>query len=82
LKRELKVLEIAKREANEPSHFVGGTPGAAIVPNNRVCLNRAPFVCGTVCGVNPVPSDECHNQFGLCEKPMGKVATTLACVVL
>ena len=28
LKRELKVLEIAKREANEPSHLVGGTPGS------------------------------------------------------
>ena len=26
LKRELKVPEIAKREANEPSHFVGETP--------------------------------------------------------
>jgi hypothetical protein len=26
LKRELKVLEIAKREANKPSHLVGGTP--------------------------------------------------------
>ena len=26
LKRELKVLEIAKREANEPSHFVRETP--------------------------------------------------------
>ena len=28
LKRELKVLEIAKREANEPSHLVGGIPGS------------------------------------------------------
>ena len=28
LKRELKVLEIAKREANEPSPLMGGIPGS------------------------------------------------------
>jgi len=32
LKRELKVPEIAKREANEPSHFVGGTPLSGYSP--------------------------------------------------
>ena len=40
LKRELKVLEIAKREANEPSHLMGGTPGFWVLALGFVCVRK------------------------------------------
>ena len=55
LKRELKVLEIAKREANEPSHLVGGIPvsGSCLGVS---CVLTPHLVLGYGLGSNQCPS--------------------------
>ena len=71
LKRELKVLEIAKREANEPSHFVGGTP----VPDGGLsdpCLTRGDGLLH--CWVHSCAFCKCQHQFLLCEKTFGRLS--------
>ena len=68
LKRELKVPEIAKREANEPSHFVGGTPLSGCSPLDP-CLNRA-VKSGLCSWVFSCAFFKCHHQFGLCENAL------------
>ena len=64
LKRELKVLEIAKREANKPSHFGGGTPVSGFA-SAILCVFIAQCVGLVFFWGHSCAFVKCHNQFGL-----------------
>ena len=69
LKRELKVPEIAKRESNGPSHFVGVSPVRLKRGNRcRKLLEAAWNIALTTFFY------KCHNQFDFREKTTRKVA--------
>ena len=63
LKRELKVLEIAKREANKPNHLFSVTPLSVLLAAFRVFCS----VCIHCRRSSSCYCLQCHNQFGLRE---------------
>ena len=63
LKRELKVLEIAKREANKPNHLFSVTPWSGLLAAFRVFCS----VCIHCRRASSCYCLQCHNQFGLRE---------------
>ena len=68
LKRELKVPEIAKREANEPSHFVGEIPVPGVPSSVSECLYRALSLRGCS-GFNSVSSASVNISSGCVRNP-------------
>ena len=69
LKRELKVPEIAKREANEPSHFVGGTPLSGYSPLDPSLTGGEVWLCGWV---SSCAFSKCHHHFVLRENALDR----------